>query len=93
MACNTALVKPPSALTTVKAFSNAFFVRMSSGLRPWRNMFTTAAPVLRQSSSFAGETAFCAELLGRLMPSASIALDMVFAAYNKDAGKGTHCVC
>ena len=30
--CSTALVEPPSAMTTVMAFSNAFLVRMSSGL-------------------------------------------------------------
>ena len=35
----------------------------------------------RQSSSLAGEMAFCAELLGRLMPSASMALAMVLAVY------------
>ncbi len=44
-------------------------------------MSTTAAPARRQSSSFAGEMASCAELLGRLMPSASIALAMVLAVY------------
>ena len=32
MRCNTALVEPPSAMTTVMAFSNAFRVMMSSGL-------------------------------------------------------------
>src|SRR3989344_4759250 len=32
MRCSTALVEPPSAITTVMAFSNAFFVMMSRGL-------------------------------------------------------------
>src|SRR5207249_2643091 len=42
---------------------------------------TTHAPARRQSSFLAGEMAFCAELLGRLMPRASIALAIVFAVY------------
>ena len=79
--CSTALVEPPSAMTTVMAFSNALRVMMSSGLMPCRIRFTTAAPACRQSFFFAGEMAACAELFGRLMPSASMALAMVFAVY------------
>ena len=45
------------------------------------SMSTTAAPARRQSSIFAGEMAFCAELFGRLMPSASMARAMVLAVY------------
>ena len=36
--CSTALVEPPSAMTTVMAFSNAFFVMMSRGLMPFLSM-------------------------------------------------------
>ncbi len=51
---------------------------------------TTASPARRQSASLSGDTASCAELLGRLMPSASIAEAMVFAVYMppQDPGPG-----
>ena len=42
---------------------------------------STAAPARWQSSFLALETAFWAELLGRLMPRASMALAMVLAVY------------
>ena len=92
--CSTALVEPPSAMTTVMAFSKAFFVRMSSGRMPCLSISTTHAPARRQSSILAGEMAFCAELLGRLMPSASMALAMVLAVYMppQEPGPGmAHC--
>ena len=79
--CNTALVEPHRAVTTVMAFSKAFLLRMSRGRRPFLSMSSTTAPARRQSSFFAGETAFWAELLGRLMPRASMALAMVLAVY------------
>jgi hypothetical protein len=79
--CSTAFVEPPSAITTVMAFSNALRVMMSSGFNPSRSKFTTAAPAFRLSFIFAGDTAACAELFGRLMPIASIALAIVFAVY------------
>ena len=42
---------------------------------------TAASPARRQSSTLVAETASCAELFGRLMPSASIAEAMVLAVY------------
>ena len=63
---------------------------MSSGRMPCFSISTTAAPARRQSSFFASEMAFWAELLGRLMPSASMALAMVLAVYMppQDPGPG-----
>ena len=43
---STALVEPPSAITTVMAFSKAFFVKMSRAVIPLRMSSTTAAPAL-----------------------------------------------
>src|SRR5947208_12515297 len=77
----TALVEPPSAITTVIAFSKAFLVMMSNGRMPPLSMSMTAAPARRQSSFLASEMAFWAELLGRLIPKASIALAIVLAVY------------
>src|ERR1039458_3925453 len=79
--CKTALVEPLNAMTTVMAFSRAFFVMMSSGRMFFFNISITQAPARRQSSILAGEMAFWAELLGRLMPRASMALAMVLAVY------------
>ncbi len=42
--CSTAFVEPPSAMTTVMAFSNAFLVRMSSGLMPEMQHFHDGGP-------------------------------------------------
>src|SRR5580692_7973500 len=64
--CRTAFVEPPSEMTTVMAFSNAFLVRMSSGLMPSSNILTTAAPARRQSSSFEG----AGHRVGRVHPAA-----------------------
>ena len=41
---STALVEPPSAMTTAMAFSNACLVRMWRGRMPWRSSSTTAVP-------------------------------------------------
>ena len=79
--CSTALVDPPRAMTTVMAFSNASRVMMSEGLMSFAISSCTAAPAARQSSSLVLETAFCAELSGRLSPSASMAEAMVLAVY------------
>ena len=79
--CSTALVEPPSAFTTTIAFSKALRVRMSLGRIFRLSNSITAAPARRQSSFFALPIAVCAELPGRLMPSASIALAIVFAVY------------
>ena len=79
--CSTALVDPPSAITVVMAFSKASLLRMSDGLIPRLTSATTPSPARLQSSFFAAETASCAELFARLMPSASIADAIVFAVY------------
>ena len=79
--CMTALVEPPRAITTVIAFSNASRVIISSGRMFSFNKCKTAAPALLESAIFAGEIAACAELFGRLIPSASIAEAIVLAVY------------
>ena len=79
--CNTALVDPPSAMTTVIAFSNASFVIISLGRMPFSSKLSTAAPARSQSRFLSSDTAACAELLGKLIPSASIADAIVFAVY------------
>ena len=79
--CSTALVDPPSAMIVTIAFSNAFFVRMSRGRMFFSIRLATAAPALTQSSFLSSEIAACAELLGRLRPSASIADAIVLAVY------------
>ena len=79
--CSTALVEPPSAITVVIAFSNAWRVRMSRGRRLRSTSATTAAPARSASACLSGEIAACAELFGRLRPSASIAEAMVLAVY------------
>ena len=66
--------RPPSAMTTVIAFSNALRVMMSSGRMPRPSQpVHRLRPARIASSFFSCETAFCAELFGKLMPSASIA--------------------
>src|ERR1700676_1975396 len=79
--CRTALVEPPSAMATVMAFSKASLVMISEGRIPRLTSSTTAAPAEAASASFSFEIADCAELLGRLIPIASIAEAMVFAVY------------
>ena len=79
--CSTALVEPPRAMTTLMAFSKAGRVMMSEGLMSLAMRFATAAPARSQSPSLAWEIASWAELLGRLMPSASMAEAMVLAVY------------
>jgi hypothetical protein len=49
--CSTALVEPPSAMTTVIAFSNAA-VRILRGVMPLLDQLDTAAPARWQSSRF-----------------------------------------
>ncbi len=88
--CSTAFVDPPSAITTVIAFSNDLRVMMRRGVSPNLIKLTTAAPARPQSSRFWEETASCAELFGKLMPIASIADAMVLAVYipEQDPGPG-----
>ena len=61
------------------AFSNAFFVMMSRGRIPSRNMLTTASPARRASSSRDRSMAGADAVPGRLMPSASAIDDIVLA--------------
>ena len=79
--CKIMLVEPPSARQVVIAFSKALRVIMSRGLMSFSSRLITAAPAISQSLRLASPTAVCAELPGRLMPSASIALAMVLAVY------------
>ena len=79
--CSTALVEPPSTITTTIAFSKAARVMMSRGLRSSSSRLRIAAPARRHSSSFAGSSAGVDELYGSDMPSASIADAIVFAVY------------
>ena len=79
--CRTALVEPPSAVTTVIAFSNARTVMMSRGRRLREIRWATAAPASWQSRFLSSPTAVCALELGRLMPSASMAEAIVLAVY------------
>src|ERR1700723_4201564 len=71
--CSTALVEPPSAITTVIAFSKDLPERIWRGVMLRLIRLTTAAPARWQSSRFWLEMASCAELFGKLIPIASIA--------------------
>ena len=75
------MVEPPSAMTTVMAFSNASIVMMSRAVMPLRSSSTTASPDLRAYSSRRRSGAGGAAEPGRLMPSASAADAMVLAVY------------
>ena len=79
--CSTALVDPPTAMTSVIAFSNAFGVRMSSGLRSFSSSSRTAAPARRHSSALPSLSAGSDELYGSDSPSASMATAIVLAVY------------
>ena len=79
--CSTALVEPPRAVTRAMAFSKASLVRISLGRMPRLIRPSTARPAERQSTRLAAEMAAWAELLGRLMPMASMADAMVLAVY------------
>ena len=77
--CKTALVLPPNAFVTAMAFSKAFFVMMSRGRIPRRNIFTTAAPARCASPSRLRSIAGAEAVPGRLIPSASAIDDIVLA--------------
>ena len=79
--CNTALVEPPSAITMVMAFSKASLVMISLGFISCLSNSNTAAPARSQSNLLSFEMAAWAELLGKLIPSASIADAIVLAVY------------
>ena len=50
--CNAVFVEPPMAVTTVTAFSNAFFVSMSDGLISFLKRFKTASPAFLLDADF-----------------------------------------
>jgi hypothetical protein len=66
---------------TVMAFSKALRVMMSRGRMFFLMRLRTAAPALRQSLALLLGDGGWAELLGRLMPRASMAVAMVLAVY------------
>src|ERR1700751_3269966 len=68
-------------MATVMAFSNDSLERISEGRIRLFTRLRTAAPAPRQSASFSSEIAAWAELLGKLIPRASIAEAIVFAVY------------
>ena len=55
--CSTALVEPPSAITTAMAFSNASLVRMWRARMPNRSRSITAWPEAKAASSRRRSTA------------------------------------
>ena len=73
--------------------SNAARVMMSRGFTPFFNMAMTAAPARAQSSRFSWPMASWAELLGRLMPSASIAEAIVFGVPDERLGEEVVAIC
>ena len=77
--CSTALVEPPSAITTAMAFSNACRVRMARGRRSRRTASTSTAADCAALSAFSASSAAIVDEYGRLMPIASNADDIVFA--------------
>ena len=65
------MVEPPSAMTTVMAFSNAFLVRICRAVMPLRSRSTTASPEATANASRRASGAGGAALPGSDMPSAS----------------------
>jgi len=79
--CSTALVDPPSAITTAIAFSNASRVRICRGRTPSARRRITVPPLARAASSRRGSVAGGDAEPGSDSPSASTAAAMVFAVY------------
>ncbi len=79
--CSTALVEPPSAITTAMAFSNASRVRICRAVMPARSMPTTASPERCANPSRRRSTAGGAAEPGSDMPSASPTAAIVLAVY------------
>ena len=77
--CSTALVEPPSALTTTMAFSSASRVTIWRAVMPLSSRATTASPDRRANSSRRWSTAAGEAEPGSDMPMASAADDMVLA--------------
>ena len=75
------MVEPPSAITTVIAFSNASRVRICRAVIPWRSISTTASPERCAKPSRRRSTAGGAADPGSDRPSASPTAAIVFAVY------------
>src|SRR5688572_9545855 len=68
-------------MITTMAFSNAFLVMISEGLIFFSIRFLIALPAARHSFFFSSLNAGFDDEYGKLIPSASIAEDMVLAVY------------
>ena len=75
------MVEPPSAMTTVIAFSNASLVMICRAVMPLRSRLTTASPEATAKASRRLSGAGGAALPGSAMPSASATLAIVLAVY------------
>ena len=79
--CRTALVEPPTAITTEIAFSIDLRVMISRGNILLRMALTRILPASSVFSPFSGATADMVEEYIGLIPIASKAEDMVLAVY------------
>ena len=77
--CRTALVEPPIAISTLRAFSTDCGVTMRSGVSPLRASCIAARPVASAARSRSAWTAGIAALPGRIMPRASATPAIVLA--------------
>ena len=77
----TAFVEPPTAITTVIAFSKAFRVRMSRGRICRRTASANTSAERAALSAFSSSSAAIVEEPGRLIPIASNTDDIVLAVY------------
>ena len=78
---STALVEPPSAMTTAMAFSKAGLVMIWRAVMPWRSRLTTASPERWAKPSRRRSTAGGAAEPGSDMPMASATDAIVLAVY------------
>ena len=79
--CNTALVDPPRATTSLIAFSKDFRLIISKGFKSLISRFLIALPQFSDSISLSLLLAGFDELKGKDMPKASMAEAIVFAVY------------
>ena len=79
--CRTPLVEPPSAITSVIAFSNAGLVMIWRAVMPCLSRFTTASPERWANTSRRRSTAGGAAEPGSDMPRASATEAIVLAVY------------
>ena len=77
--CSTALVEPPSAMTTAMAFSKALRVRIWRAVRPAAMASARTRAEVFVLSAFSASMADIVDEPGRLIPMASMAEDMVLA--------------